>query len=77
MIEGLAKDEVARLVPMQRLGRPEEVASAVAFLFSEEAAYITGQVLSVNGAGLRHRELRAASSSQAGAPRRAPKAATR
>jgi len=36
-------------IPMQRLGRPEEVAAAVSFLFSQEAGYITGQVISVNG----------------------------
>jgi 2-hydroxycyclohexanecarboxyl-CoA dehydrogenase len=38
-----------RAVPMRRLGRPEDVAGAVAFLASEEASYITGQTLSVNG----------------------------
>jgi 2-hydroxycyclohexanecarboxyl-CoA dehydrogenase len=38
-----------RAVPMRRLGRPEEVAAAVAFLASESASYITGQTLSVSG----------------------------
>lgn len=38
-----------RLIPFGRLGRPEEVAAAVVFLVSEEASYITGQTLSVNG----------------------------
>ncbi len=40
---------LARAVPMRRLGKPEEVAAAVAFLASEEAGYITGQTLSVSG----------------------------
>ena len=47
----LAKSH-AGMIPLRRLGRPEEVASVVAFLFSEGAAYITGEVISVNG-GLR------------------------
>jgi 2-hydroxycyclohexanecarboxyl-CoA dehydrogenase len=38
-----------RAVPMRRLGRPADVAGAVAFLASDEASYITGQTLSVNG----------------------------
>ena len=37
------------LVPMRRYGKPEEIAAAMAFLASEDAAYITGQVLRVNG----------------------------
>jgi 3-oxoacyl-[acyl-carrier protein] reductase len=49
MTEGLPIEEVSRLIPMQRMGKPEEVAAAVAFLFSAEASYITGQVISVNG----------------------------
>jgi 2-hydroxycyclohexanecarboxyl-CoA dehydrogenase len=40
---------LTRAVPMRRLARPEEVAHAVAFLASEDAAYITGQTLSVSG----------------------------
>ena len=36
-------------IPMARLGAPEEVARAVAFLASDDAAYITGQVLAVDG----------------------------
>lgn len=41
--------EILKMVPAQRLGTPEEVAGAVNFLMSEEAAYITRQVLAVNG----------------------------
>lgn len=40
---------LTRAVPMRRLGRPEEVASAVAFLACEDAGYITGQTISVSG----------------------------
>jgi 3-oxoacyl-[acyl-carrier protein] reductase len=36
-------------IPLQRLGKPEEIASLVCFLASEEAAYITGQTLNVDG----------------------------
>jgi len=49
MTEGLPLDEVMKAIPMQRLGQPEEVAGLVAFLCSEEAGYITRQVISVNG----------------------------
>ena len=42
-------DAVARLVPMKRAGRAEEVADLVGFLCSEQAAYISGQVISING----------------------------
>jgi len=44
-----AKEELKRLIPMERLGKPEDVAEAVLFLVSEESNYITGQVLNVNG----------------------------
>ena len=43
-------EAIKRLVPMQRAGTPEEVADLVAFLASEQAAYISGQVISINGA---------------------------
>lgn len=42
-------DAAMKMIPAQRLGTPEEVASLVAYLFSDAAAYITRQVISVNG----------------------------
>lgn len=42
-------DGYARTTPMKRPGRPEDIASAVAYLASEDANYITGHTLSVNG----------------------------
>ena len=44
-----ARDEWASKIPLKRLGTPADVAAAVCFLASDEAAYITGQVLAVNG----------------------------
>jgi 3-oxoacyl-[acyl-carrier protein] reductase len=49
MTEGLDEKELKMMIPARRFGLPEEVASAAAFFASQEAAYITGQVLSVNG----------------------------
>ena len=50
MIEGVFDaDTIKNLVPMKRAGKPEEVADLVAFLASEKAAYISGQVISING----------------------------
>jgi 3-oxoacyl-[acyl-carrier protein] reductase len=48
-ITGEARDEWASKIPLRRLGTPADVASAVCFLASDEASYITGQVLAVNG----------------------------
>ena len=49
MTAGQDEKELKRLIPVNRFGTSEEVAHAVGFLASKEAAYITGQVLSVNG----------------------------
>lgn len=43
------KEEIADEIPIGRLARPQEIADATAFLLSEKASYITGQILSVNG----------------------------
>jgi 3-oxoacyl-[acyl-carrier protein] reductase len=49
MTKKLSVDEMVQYIPAQRLGKPEEVAAAVGFLMSDVAAYITRQVVSVNG----------------------------
>lgn len=49
MTKGLDEDSLKKLVPMQRFGKPDEVASLVAYLASEESSYITGEVISING----------------------------
>jgi 3-oxoacyl-[acyl-carrier protein] reductase len=49
MVDERVREEILKQVPLRRLGEPEEVAALVAFLFSGPAAYITRQVLSVNG----------------------------
>jgi NAD(P)-dependent dehydrogenase (short-subunit alcohol dehydrogenase family) len=48
-IDPAGLDAALRLVPMRRYGKPEEIAAAMAFLASDDAAYITGQTLRVNG----------------------------
>ncbi len=49
MIAGLPLDQIKDMIPLRRIGRPEEVAAAVSFLCSDDAGYVTRQVISVNG----------------------------
>jgi 3-oxoacyl-[acyl-carrier protein] reductase len=49
MIEKAPKAQIKAMIPMARIGRPEEVARVVGFLCSDAASYMTGQILSVNG----------------------------
>ena len=49
MTKDLPVDELKKMVPMNRFGRPEEVAELTAFLISDASSYITGEVISING----------------------------
>lgn len=49
MIEDVPMEEALKMIPARRVGRPHEVAAAVSYLMSEDAGYVTRQVLSVNG----------------------------
>jgi 3-oxoacyl-[acyl-carrier protein] reductase len=49
MTSELPAEEVMKMIPMRRFGKPEEVAAMISFLCSDEAGYITRQVFSVNG----------------------------
>lgn len=49
MIDDLPTEGLKAMIPMQRVGKPEEVASVVGFLLSDGASYITGETISVNG----------------------------
>lgn len=49
MIKDVPLDEVKKIIPMKRVGQAKEVASLANYLMSEDASYITGQVISVNG----------------------------
>ena len=49
MIADAPKEHIKNMIPMARIGKPEEVAKVVRFLCSSDASYMTGQILSVNG----------------------------
>ena len=49
MVEGLDEEALKKTIPLGRFGKPEEVAALVTFLVSPAAAYITGEVISING----------------------------
>ena len=49
MISDVPMEEALKMIPARRVGKPEEVAAAVSFLMGEDAAYVTRQVISVNG----------------------------
>jgi len=49
MLQPVPRDMIKQIIPMGRVGLPEEVAKVVRFLCSEDASYITGQIISVNG----------------------------
>jgi 3-oxoacyl-[acyl-carrier protein] reductase len=47
---GFSAEDIARMVPMKRAGKAQEVADLVGFLASGQAGYISGQIISINGA---------------------------
>lgn len=49
MTQDMNEEELKKMIPLNRFGKPEEVAEAVAFLASAKSSYITGEVISVNG----------------------------
>ena len=49
MVDGLPEDQLKMMIPAGRFGNPEEVAALVSFLCSEQASYITGECINING----------------------------
>ncbi|MGD9126071.1 MAG: 3-oxoacyl-[acyl-carrier-protein] reductase [Planctomycetia bacterium] len=49
VVRNLAGDQIKKAIPMRRIGEPEDIANVVAFLASDEASYLTGQVIRVDG----------------------------
>ena len=49
VLPDMVKEELMKRIPMKRLGQPDDIAKAVAFLISDDASYLTGQTLHVNG----------------------------
>ncbi len=49
VVRGIAEDQIKKAIPMKRIGRPEEIAKVVTFLAGDDAGYLTGQVLRVDG----------------------------
>jgi 3-oxoacyl-[acyl-carrier protein] reductase len=49
VVRGVAGEQIKKIIPLKRIGKAEEIAAVVAFLASDEASYLTGQVIRVDG----------------------------
>ena len=49
VVRGIAGDQIKKIIPIKRIGKPEEIASVAAFLAADESSYLTGQVIRVDG----------------------------
>ena len=49
MTDDLPTDQLSAMIPMRRLGTPDEAAAVVSFLLSDDSSYVTGETISVNG----------------------------